>query len=129
MEEMKYQNTRSEIKDDDETLTDDANDETNSFPDTIVSEDAQNQLPPLPEPTLSQIQYPEPQPLDAFTSNEELVYSSDDEYVDTNNEKQSEKIVQDTNPPTNPPTKPSSDGSKLARFYKTLEERRMNPKR
>ena len=106
MEEMKYQNISSEINNDDETLTDDPDDETKSFSDTIISENTQNQLLPLPEPTLSQIQYPAPQPLDAFTSNEELVDSSDDEYVDTDNENQSEKIVQDTNPSTYPTTKP-----------------------
>ena len=144
MEEMKDQNISSENNDDDETLTDDPNDETNSFPDTIVSKDAQNQLPPLPKPTLSQIhypesqpldtlysnvEYPEAQPLDTFTGNDGLVDSSDEEYLETDNENQSETIVQDTNPQTNPLTKPSSDGGKLAKFNKMLEERRKNPKR
>ena len=118
-----------EMNTSDETLTDDPNDETNSFPDTIVSEDVQNELLPLPEPTLSPIQFPEAQPLDAFTSNDELVNSSEEEGVETDNENQSEKIVQDTNPPTNPPTKPSSDGGKLLRWNKMQEERRKNPKR
>ena len=59
---MKSQNESSINNNDDETLTDDdnsnANDETNSFPDTIISEDAHNQLPPLPEPTLSPVLIP-----------------------------------------------------------------------
>ena len=63
-------------------MTDDdnryANGEINSFPDTIISEDSQNQLQPLPEPTLSQIQIPEAQPLDPFTVNNGLVDSSED---------------------------------------------------
>ena len=78
---------------------------------------------------VSPIQYPEAQPLDAYTSNDGFVDSSEEEYVDTNNENQSEKIVQDTNPPTNPPTKPSSDGGKLLRWNKLQEERRKNPKK
>ena len=41
------------------------------------------------------------QPLDTFTSNDGLIDSSEDEkYVDNNNENQSERIVQDTNPPS-----------------------------
>ena len=49
---MKSQNESSVINNDDESLTDNgyrnANDKVNSFPDTIISEDAQNQLLPLP---------------------------------------------------------------------------------
>ena len=63
---MKSQKESSVNNDDDETLTDNDNrndnDEINRFPDTIISEDAQNQLPPLPEPTLSPVQIPEAQP-------------------------------------------------------------------
>ena len=50
---------------DDETLTDDdnrnANDQINSFPDTIISEDTKNQLPPLLGPALSAVQIPKAQ--------------------------------------------------------------------
>ena len=46
MQEMKSQNGNSVNNNDDDTLTDDdnrnANNEINSFPDTIISEDAQN---------------------------------------------------------------------------------------
>ena len=74
MQVMKSQNESSVNNDDDETLNDDdnriANNEINSFPDTIKSEDAQNQLPPLPERTLSPIQIPEAQRIDTFTGNE-----------------------------------------------------------
>ena len=77
MQEMKSQNESSVNKNDDETLTDDdnrnVNDEINSSPDTIISEDGQNQLPPLPEPTLSPVQIPVAQPLDTFTGNDGLV--------------------------------------------------------
>ena len=69
-------------------MTDDskinANDEVTSFPKTIISKDAQNQLLPLLEPTLSSVQKPEAQPLD--TQNDELVDSSEEEYVESNNE-------------------------------------------
>ena len=59
-QETKSQNDRSVNENDNETLTDNdnknKNDEINSFPNTIVSEDAQNQLPPLPEPTILLVQ-------------------------------------------------------------------------
>ena len=64
-------------------MTDDdkrnANNEINSFSDTIISEDAQNQLPPLPESILSPVLILEAQPLD--TQNEELEDSSEEENV------------------------------------------------
>ena len=114
---------------DDETLTDDdnrnADDEIDSFPETIISEDAQNQLPPLPEPTLSPVQIPEAPPLDTFTSNDKLVDSSEKEYVESDNENQSERIVQDTNPPTNLP----SDDGNLLRWNRMQEERRKRPRK
>ena len=102
-----------------------ANDEINSFPDTITSEDAQNQLPPLPEPTLSPVQIPEAPPLDTFTGNDGLVDSSEEEYVESENENQSERIVQDTYPPTNPP----ADGGKLLRWNMMQEDRRKRPRK
>ena len=62
MQETKSQNNRSVNENDNETLADNdnrnENDEINSFPNTIVSEDAQNQLPPLPEPTILPVQSP-----------------------------------------------------------------------
>ena len=109
---------------DDETLTNDDNrnvyDEIDSFPETIISEDAQNQLPPLPEPTLSPVQIPEAPPLNTFTGNDGLVYSSEEEYVESDNKNQSERIIQDTNPITNPPF----DGGKLLRWNRLQEEQR-----
>ena len=45
MQEMKSQNESKR----------NADDEINSFPDTIIPEDAQNQFPPLTEPTLSPV--------------------------------------------------------------------------
>ena len=82
---MQEMNNNEINNNDDETLTDDdnrnADDEIDSFPETIISEDAQNQLLPLPEPTLSPVQISEAPPLDTFTSNDELVYSSVEEYV------------------------------------------------
>ena len=85
MQEIKSQNESNINNNDNETLTDDdnrnADNEINSFHDTIVSEDAQNQLLPLPEPTLSPVQISEAPPLDTFTSNDELVNSSEEEYV------------------------------------------------
>ena len=53
------------------------NDEINSFPDTIISEDAQNQLPPLPEPTLHPVQNPEAQYSLTFAGNNGLVDSNE----------------------------------------------------
>ena len=94
-----------------------ANDKINSFFDTIISDDAQNQLLPLPEQTLSPVHFPEAQPLDAFTGNDGLVYSSEEEKVDSNNEIQSKRTVEVTNLP--------SDGGKLPRWNKMQEERRM----
>ena len=67
---------------------------------------------PLPEPTLSPVQIPEAQPLNTFTGNDGLVYSSYEENVESDNENQSDRIVQDTNPPTNP----LSDDEKLKRW-------------
>ena len=97
---MKSWNKKSVNNNDDETLTDKDNrnvdDEINSFPDTIISEDAQNQLPPLPEPSLSPVQIPETQPLDTFTSNDGLVDSREEENAESNNENQSERITQVT---------------------------------
>ena len=101
------------------------NDEINSFPDTIISEDAQNQLPPLPEPAISPVQISEAQPLDTFTSYDELIDSSVEEYVESGNENRTEIIVQDTNPPTNPP----SDGGKFLRRNRMKEERRKRPRK
>ena len=110
-------------------MTDDdnrnVNDEINSFPDTIISGDSQNQLPPLLGPTLSPVQIPEAQPSHTFTSNDKLVDSSEEEHVESGNENQSEIIIQDTNPPTNPP----SDGSKLLRWNRIQEERRKRPRK
>ena len=128
MQEIKSQNESSINNNDDETLTDDDNrntdDEIDNFPETIISEVAQNQLPPLPEPTLSLVQIPEAPPLDTFTRNYELVDSSEEEYVESNNENQSEMIVQETNPPNNPP----SDGGKLLRWIKMHEEQTKRPR-
>ena len=94
---MKSQSESSVNKSDDETLTDNDdrndNDEINSFSDTIISEDAQNQLPPLPVPTLSPVQLPEFQTLDTFTGNKGLVYSSEEENVESDIENQNERIV------------------------------------
>ena len=115
---MKSHNVSSINNNDDKTLTDGDNrnayDEINSFPDTIISEDAQNQLPPLPEPTFSPVQIPEAQPLDTFTGNDRLIDSSEEENAKSDNENQSEKIVQDTNLP--------SDNSKLIRWKRMEEE-------
>ena len=65
MQGMKSENENSVNNIDDETMTDNdnrnANDEINRFPDKIISEDAKNQLLPLPEPTLSSVQIPEAQ--------------------------------------------------------------------
>ena len=59
MQEMKSKNESKINNNNNETFTNDdnrnANDEKNSFPNTIISEDAPNQLPPLPEPTLSPV--------------------------------------------------------------------------
>ena len=52
----------------------------------IISEDAQNQRPPLPESKISPVQKPEAQPLDSFTSNDGLIDSSEGEYVESDNE-------------------------------------------
>ena len=86
---MKSKNESSINNNDDQTLTEDdnrnVNEEINSFPDTIISEEAQNQLPPLPEPTLSPVQIPEAQPLDTFTCNGELLDSSEEENLDSYN--------------------------------------------
>ena len=87
---MKSQNESSINKNYDETLTDhdnrNANDEINSFPDTNISEDAQNQLPPLPAPTLSSVQIPKAQPLDTSTGNNRLADSIMEENVERDNE-------------------------------------------
>ena len=62
MQGMKSHNENSVNNNDDEILTADdnlnANDEINSFPDTIIYENVQNQVLPLPEPTLSPVQIP-----------------------------------------------------------------------
>ena len=117
---MKSQNESSVNNNDDETLTANdnrnTNDEINSFADTIISKDAQNQLLPLPEPTLSPVQIPEAHTFDTLIGNEELVDSSEEENVESYNENQSKRIVQDTNSPTNPPTNSPSDGGKLLRW-------------
>ena len=74
MKEMKSQNESSVNNNDMKTLTDDDNkntyDKINSFSDTIISEDAQNQLQHLPEPTLFPVQIPDAQPLDTFPGND-----------------------------------------------------------
>ena len=126
---IKSQNESSININDGETLTDDdnknANDVINSFPDAIISKDAKNQLPALPEATLSPVQIPQSSPLDTFTSNDELLDSSEEEYVESDNENQSEIIVQDTNPSNNP----QSDGGKLLRWSRMQEERRKRPRK
>ena len=133
MKEMKSQNAGSANNNDDETLTDNdnrnANNETNSFPDTIISKNAQTQLLSLPEPTLSLVQIPEAQPLDTFNGNNRLVDSSEEENIESNNEKQSERIIQDTNSPTNSPTNPPSDGGKVLRWNRMHEEQRKRPRK
>ena len=114
---------------DDETLTDDdnrnADDKITCFPETIISEDAQNQLPLLPEPTLSPVRISEALLLDTFTGNDGLVDSSEEEYVGSGYENPSKRIVQDTNPPTNLP----SDGDKLLRWNIMQEERKKRPRK
>ena len=91
VQEMKSQNEISVHNNDDETLTNNdnrnTNDKINSYPDTTISENTQNQLPPLPEPTLSPLQIPEAQPLNTFTGNDGLVDSSEEENVESNNVK------------------------------------------
>ena len=45
--------------------------------------------------------------------------------MESKNENQSERIVQDTNPPTNPP----ADGGKLLRWNRMQEDRRKRPRK
>jgi len=81
---MQEMNNDEMNNNDDETLTGDdirnADDESDRIPETILS---QNQLPPLPEPTLSPVQITEAPPLNSFASNDELVDSSEEEFVES----------------------------------------------
>ena len=82
MQEMKSQNESGVNKKDDEALTDDdernGNNDINSFPDTIISENVQKQLPPSQELMLVPVQISEAQPLNTYTGNDGLVHSSEE---------------------------------------------------
>ena len=74
MQEMKSQNMSSVNNSDDETLTDNdnrnGNDKIKSFPVTIISEDAQNRLPPLQKTKISPVKNPAAQTIDTFIGND-----------------------------------------------------------